>query len=394
MTASLWLVAGLACAQFGPSAESGATNDAVAQKPDENVPAPRPAASKIVAVTVYRGQALVTREVSVPEGDGTVELVVTPMPPQTVEGSLFTEGTDGLRVLATRFRTRAVKDDTRQEVRAKEELVKRLKADADRLQKEANVQDQDLQYLAKLEGFTGTALTSLTAKGRLDSESVVNLSKFVMEARGVKAKAEVDLHQQLTANLETASFARRQLAELSDGSSRIERDTVIVVHKIRPGAGTVRLGYLVGSANWWPQYRLRGAADNASVRLEYLAAVVQQTGEAWPGVAVTLSTARPSLDAAPPELLPLKMAVPAAQASDPRPNRGDRIERSQRIVAELAKPVDMNFANETPLEDVIRYIKAATTSTSFPDGIPIYVDPIGLQEAGKDHETVRHHEST
>jgi Domain of unknown function (DUF4139) len=33
------------------------------------------------------------------------------------------------------------------------------------------------------------------------------------------------------------------------------------------------------------------------VRLEYLAAVVQQTGESWPGVRVTLSTARPSLPA-------------------------------------------------------------------------------------------------
>ena len=64
--------------------------------------APRPATSRIVAVTVYQGQALVTREVSVPEGAGTIELVVTPLPPQTVENSLYTEGADGLRVLSTR----------------------------------------------------------------------------------------------------------------------------------------------------------------------------------------------------------------------------------------------------------------------------------------------------
>ena len=118
---------------------------------------------------MYQGQALVTREVSVPEGDGTVELVVTPLPAQTVDSSLYTEGADGLRVLSTRFRSRAVKDDTRQEVRAKEELLKELQTDAQRLQKEIAVQEEDLRYLQKLEGFTGTALTGLTAKGRLDS---------------------------------------------------------------------------------------------------------------------------------------------------------------------------------------------------------------------------------
>ena len=225
----------------------------------ESVPPPRPVTSQIADVTVYQGQALVTREVSVPEGDGTFELVVTPMPAQTIDSSLYTEGTDGLRVLSTRFRTRAVKNDTRQEVRAKEEQLKTLQADTQRLQKEIAVQGQDLKYLQKLEGFTGTALTGLTEKGRLDSDAILKLSRFVMETRGTKTKSETDLQQQLQANTEAIEFTTRQLAELSAGSSRVERDAVIVVQKARPQPGTVRLGYLVGSANWWPQYRLRGA---------------------------------------------------------------------------------------------------------------------------------------
>jgi hypothetical protein len=44
----------------------------------------------------------------------------------------------------------------------------------------------------------------------------------------------------------------------------------------------------------------------------------------------------------------------------------------------------MSFQEETPLEDVLKYIKQATTSApDFPAGIPIYVDPVGLQEAEK-----------
>ena len=40
----------------------------------------------------------------------------------------------------------------------------------------------------------------------------------------------------------------------------------------------------------------------------------------------------------------------------------------------------MSFANETPLDDVLKYIKQATTTPTF-NGIPIYMDPVGLQEA-------------
>jgi hypothetical protein len=381
MTASLWLVAGLACAQLGlPVAPDPANAEQDAQRPAENVPTPRAAPNRVLAVTVYQGQALVTREVSVPEGNGTIELVVTPLPPQTVDNSLYAEGADGLRVLSTRFRTRAVKDDTRDAVRTKEEMLKQLQASAKRLQKEVAVQEQDLQYVQKLEAFTGSALTHLTEKGRLDSEAILTLSKFVMETRGAKTKAETDLRQQLQANAEASEFTRRQLAELSDGSSRIERDAVIVVHKTRPGAGTLRLAYLVVSASWWPQYRLRGSTDNAPVRIEYLASVVQQTGEDWPAVSVTLSTARPSLDAAPPEILPLRMAVPGATHAVPAEARD---ERSQQIAAELAKSIDLHFAKETPLADVLNYVRSSTASRAFPEGIPIYVDPIGLQEAEK-----------
>jgi hypothetical protein len=178
MNASIWLVAGLACAQLSPSVEQApATPSRDARQQTDILPPPRPAASKITDVTVYQGQALVTREVRVPEGAGTIELVVTPLPAQALEGSLYTQGADRLRVLSTRFRTRAVKDDTRGEVRAKEELLKKLKTDSQRLEKEIAVQGEDLRYLQKLEGFTGTALSGLTAKGRLDSEAVLTLSK-------------------------------------------------------------------------------------------------------------------------------------------------------------------------------------------------------------------------
>src|SRR5437868_7176697 len=78
--------------------------------------APTTAPSHVTVVTVYQGSALVTREVSVPAGSGLMELTVNPLPPQTVDSSLYSEGSEGVHILSTRYRTRAVQADTRQEV--------------------------------------------------------------------------------------------------------------------------------------------------------------------------------------------------------------------------------------------------------------------------------------
>jgi RNA polymerase sigma factor (sigma-70 family) len=57
--------------------------------------------------------------------------------------------------------------------------------------------------------------------------------------------------------------------------------------------------------------------------------------------------------------------------------------RSLAILKKLDEPVTMNFANETPLEVILEYIKESTKSAEFPNGLAIYIDPIGLQEAEK-----------
>jgi hypothetical protein len=57
--------------------------------------------------------------------------------------------------------------------------------------------------------------------------------------------------------------------------------------------------------------------------------------------------------------------------------------RDKAILAALERPVAMPFPNETPLADVIRYVQSVTMNEQLPRGIPIYVDPAGLQEAEK-----------
>jgi Domain of unknown function (DUF4139)/N-terminal domain of unknown function (DUF4140) len=271
---------------------------------------PKTATSRITQVTVYPNNALVTREVEVPAGAGSMELVVNPLPENTINSTLYSEGGDGIRVLTTRFRTRPVKEDTREEVRKLEDEAKKLRLLQESLQGDVQALQQNMALLNKLETFTAASTTHATEKGKMDSDATIALAKYLMEGRGDKSREMVKLQQQIQLNNEQLEFVARKLKDLTAGSSKIERDAVIVVDKTNKEPGKIRLNYLVDAAAWRPQYKIRaGKKANDPVQLEYLAAIVQQTGEDWQGVHLVLSTAQPMLNAAPPELKMLAVSV-------------------------------------------------------------------------------------
>jgi uncharacterized protein (TIGR02231 family) len=292
-------------------------------------------ANRITHVTVFPNSALVTREVDVPPGTGLVELVVTPMPAQTVNSSLYSEGSDGLRVLTTRFRTRPIKEDTREEVRKLDDEIYKLQLNLERFQADIGSIEQNLKMLSKLEDFTSVTTKTASEKAAINSESIIALTKYVMETRGDKTKEMVSLKQQIKTTTEQLEFAKRQREELAAGTSRVERDAVIVVDKANAAPGKVRLNYLVDAAAWRPQYKFRANADEKGpVQVEYLAAVVQQTGEDWNGVNVTLSTAAPTLNASPPELGTLQVTVAPRGSQPPMPpgvSGANKMEFDQQI---------------------------------------------------------------
>ncbi len=297
-------VAGLMMILYGRT--SNATAPPVLARADE---APKIASSRITHVTIYPDSALVTREVDVPAGQGVMELVVAPLPEHAVSSSLYAESSEGVRVLTTRFRTKPVLEDTREEVRRLEDQAKKLQQTSQKLQADIRAMEANVALLGKLEGFASASTVHATEKGKMDSEATILLAKYVMETRTEKAKALVALTQQQQENTETQQFVTRKLRELTSGTSKVERDAVIVIEK-NNGAGKVRLSYLVTSAAWRPQYKFRaGRTVKDVVGVEYLAAVVQQTGEDWSRVNVTLSTAQPMLNAAPPDLRTLAVAV-------------------------------------------------------------------------------------
>jgi hypothetical protein len=267
------------------------------------------AASHIVKVVAYPNSALVTREVDVPAGTGMIEVVVSSLPVRTIKDTLYSEGSNGLRVLSTRYRTRPVFEDTREEVRKLEDSKKKLELAADKIKSEVNSVKMNMKTLDGLEKFTTVTTVSATEKGGLNGDTAIALVKYIMEQRAEKAKELVVLEQQLKTNDEERNFVVLKLKDLTKGSTKEERDAVIVVDRELGNGGKVRLNYLVDAVHWTPQYKLRSGKAGDNVAVDYLGSLFQQSGEDWNGVELTLSTAQPLLNAAPPELGKLEVTV-------------------------------------------------------------------------------------
>ncbi len=291
-TALILVVASFSYAQTAPPA-----------KPD----ALAAAASRIVAVTVYQASALVAREVAVPAGAGTVELVVPALPPSIIPTSLYAEGGVGAQVLTTRYRSRPLAQTSADDVRKLETQLKELKKSEAILTRQVETANSNLRFMDKLEGFTGATLQQLTEKGMLSAEAVTKLSQFVMETRGLKSTELVSLTQQIQAGREQQEYLGREIQQLSGSSDKTSREAIVVVDKADAAAGKVTLYYLVSAAAWRPQYKVHATAGEKQVEVEYLAAIHQQTGEDWTGVKLVLSTAMPMFNAAPPELAAMEV---------------------------------------------------------------------------------------
>lgn len=267
---------------------------------------------KIDAVTVYRGQALVTRIVDVAGPAGLNEIVVTELPQNVVPGSLFAESGEAMQVRSVLFRERAVSQDVREEVRKLDDQLQDLANQITAIERTLDTIVQNSAYLGKLEAFTAaTAQTELT-HGVLNAETLEKLTNLIFTSRTNLAKERLANEQQMTELKKKVEFLTRQRSEVTGGASNTAREAVLLVDVTKPGA-QLKLNYLVDRANWTPSYTLNARTGENKVSVIYQAAVSQMSGEDWKDVTMTLSTATPSVVAKAPTLESLTLALAPRQ---------------------------------------------------------------------------------
>lgn len=285
---------------------------------------------RVTEVTLYRGQAMVAREVPVEAKEGSLEIVVGDLPEQVISGSLFAEGSEGVEVRAVRFRTRAVGEEPREEVRKLDELIEELGYEAKAAAKMQELLAKRSAYLDGLEGFVAPTAKTELSQGVLDAEALEKITSFAFKQREEIAGQQLELEKNVAKIQRQQQLLQRKRAELTGGASRTVREAVVFLEKRNSAAGVVRLKYLVSGCGWSPAYTFRAAPAAEEVGIECNALIRQMTGEDWDGVALTLSTASPALSATGPGLAPFPVSLtPDGQGSNP--NQADLAQQLQSI---------------------------------------------------------------
>lgn len=314
---------------------------------------------KLTAVTVYQGQALVTREVELAAGEGLREVVITDLPEHVMPGSIYAEPIDGAEIRSVSYRVRPVKQDVREEVR---ELDEQLQSTTDEIaahQRQQQLLKERTQYLGQLEQFTATTGQKELSHGVLDASTLKELSQFLFAQRGEIAERELELARQLRELNEQRQLLQRQREQLTSGSALNVREAVVFVNVPNNQPVKLRLRYLVSEANWSPSYNLRASRERDEVLVEYNASVQQKSGEDWNDVEMSLSTATLSLVAKAPTLEPLAIRLgQPVQLNEPssgmQVERGLRQRQKMQLQDQIRELADKRGQANTVAEDYSR----------------------------------------
>jgi uncharacterized protein (TIGR02231 family) len=257
---------------------------------------------RVSHVTLYRSQAMVGRTIPLEGPKGGREIVVGDLPEQVVPESLFAEGSEGVEVRAVRYRTRAVGEEPREEVRKLDDAIKEVQSKLELNKNGQALLAKQTAYLDQLEGFVATTAKTDLSRGLLDAEALQKVTLFSFEQRKGISDKLAPLEKEAKELGDQVSLLQRRRAELTSGASRTVREALLFVEKRGEGKETVRLNYLAGKCGWSPAYAFRAGPDRKEIRVECSGLIQQMSGEDWNGVQLTLSTASPALSASGPGL--------------------------------------------------------------------------------------------
>jgi len=261
-----------------------------------------PVDSRISAVTVYQDRAVVTRTATVQLTGGTAELVFANLPQTLNEQSLQVSGKGTAQATILDVSAKQTFVDYTPNVRVKE-LEDQLRALAK--------QTRGINDHATLLNATSATLDRMEAALFAPPTKDVprpDLNQFTASLAYLneqKAKLTTDrsaLDEQREDLQNKITTVQNQLNELRGAGGKAFKTVTVRVAAAQAGSLDVLLAYTVPGASWVPSYDARVMSAERIVQLDYFGLVRQGTGEDWKDVALTLSTARPSMGGAAPVL--------------------------------------------------------------------------------------------
>lgn len=271
------------------------------------------ATSRITAVTVYPDGAKLTREVTfAAPSAGSHELLVTDLPDDSDPGMIRMAPSDGLQLGA--FNLRADRLPPREDPLTPEQEVAKAAIEAaqtaaetaqlalEAVQAKVEAAEAQVRFLSSFTGALPDGATPDTIKAMA---AMIGTETLAARQVALAAKADLPPAQKAVTEAQEA-LAKAQAGYDALPSADMEYTALsVAVTAAEAGEATVTITQYVGNASWRPVYDFNlTRKDGEKLTLDRSVLVTQYTGEDWDGVELTLSSSRPSEQAAPSQLWP------------------------------------------------------------------------------------------
>jgi uncharacterized protein (TIGR02231 family) len=318
--------------------------------------------SAIDAVTVYPDGATVTRLITVdlPQGDTT--LIARDFPPGLDASSLRVEGETGARVTIGAIDARAPRPERPPTAPELEQRWRALKDERAALEDQIGAEAARKRFA---ERFAADTPLGLGEKGEARPIADWRLA-FGAVAEEIRAANNAIRELKLKQRELDEEIARIDRALQANPPRKME---VRIDLAADAGArATFRVSYTVRGARWAPLYdaRLDTGTRERKPALELIrrAEIVQQTGEDWSDVALSVSTVRTAKGGGGPELRPLvvRYAEPASALKGSRVMQDRAALREERPVGNLGSE---NMAAVAPASQPAQEQEAAIETGGY-----------------------------
>ncbi|MCS6242252.1 MAG: mucoidy inhibitor MuiA family protein [Opitutus sp.] len=352
--------------------------------------APIPAESTLTAATIYPDRAVVTRTASLIDVPaGTTEISFGQLPAALLDESVqvSAKGTTAAALLDITTRIAYVTAEPDARVKTLEDQLLALRRDERALNDQGSVLESQRALLTSIEKVSTTPVTSRPgetppARPALDDyEKLLGFSAS-QRARFDAAAQKLDLDR--TALAEKIAATQAQLNELrgKQPSRRAQKTVTVRLATEAAGKLDLTLSYGLPGASWAPAYDARLRSEKRQVQLDAFGLVRNGTGEDWKAITLTLSTARPGLGGAAPEIAPWLVDVARvvnysrAEGSSMAFDHGLGSAKRKSLESSLAPTAALadNFAAAPePIAAVnaSAQIETAATSASFKIATPV-----------------------
>jgi uncharacterized protein (TIGR02231 family) len=252
--------------------------------------------SRVVEAIVYRSQALITRQarLTLPPGEHRVVLKELPSVADPDSVRVTGSGSTGIEIggveVRQEFRQPETTPEYRQLQREMDDLTRQQALLHDRKKSIATLRE----LLSSIKATAGQESSKDLLTRGFAVESWQRAFDFLSARLNALADEESALDPKREDVAEKIEVVRRKLEQLGSQGAIQRWNATVLISAPRGGDLDLRLAYLAHNASWNPLYDARLDPNTGKVRIAWQAQVTQNTGEDWNGVAVTLSTTRPS----------------------------------------------------------------------------------------------------